>query len=130
MEQFSTLHFDNVRLSKADKTAASDHSLNIMPPLSHEIARKFNNLKILHLENVETDADLVSRALKKAGIETEILVVNNKEAYVKGIIEFAPDIILSDHTIPTLSSAEAVNIFLQSGVRIPFILVTATISEE
>ncbi len=106
-----------------------DHSL-LMPPTSYKTNRKFRNLKVLHLENVENDADLVSRTLKKAGIEAEILVVDSKEAYINAILEFAPDIILSDYTLPTLSSAEALHIFLQRGTRIPFILVTATISEE
>jgi CheY-like chemotaxis protein len=130
MEPLFTLHFDNVKLSKADNTAASDHSLTVMPPISHQTTRKFKNLKILHLEEVESDADLVRRVLKKAGIEAEILVVDNKEAYINAIIEFAPDIILSDHTLPTLNSADALNIFLHSGTRIPFILVTANMSEE
>ncbi|MEP7143076.1 MAG: response regulator [Ferruginibacter sp.] len=87
-------------------------------------------IKILHLEDAESDADLVKRALKKANIEAEILVVDNKETYMKAMIEFVPDIILSDHTLPSLNSAEALNIFLQTGIKIPFILVTATISEE
>src|SRR5450432_2572761 len=87
-------------------------------------------IKILHLEDVEIDADLVSRMLKKGNIEAEILVVDNKEAYVQALIEFAPDVVLSDHTLPSFNSKEALNIFLQSGIKIPFILVTATISEE
>lgn len=88
------------------------------------------NIKILHLEDVEFDADLVNRLLKKSNIETEIKVVDNKEAYVEALIEFAPDVILSDHTLPSFNSSDALHIFLQSGIKIPFILVTATISEE
>ncbi|MEJ7588140.1 MAG: response regulator [Ferruginibacter sp.] len=88
-----------------------------------------DKMKILHLEDAESDADLVNRILKK-NIDAEIHVVDNKEAYVAAIIEFAPDVILSDHTLPSFNSAEALNIFLQSGLRIPFILVTATVSEE
>lgn len=87
-------------------------------------------IKILHLEDVESDADLVKRILKKGEIDNDLLLVDNKEAYVKALIEFSPDIILSDHTLPSFNSAEALNIFLQSGMKIPFILVTATISEE
>lgn len=89
-----------------------------------------NTLKILHLEDVEFDADLVSRVLKKEKFVSEIKVVDTKEAYVQALIEFAPDVVLSDHTLPSFNSREALNIFLQSGMKIPFILVTATISEE
>lgn len=87
-------------------------------------------IKILHLEDVEIDADLISRFLKKGKIEADIRVVDNKEAYVRALIEFGPDVILSDHTLPSFNSSEALHIFLQSGMKIPFILVTATISEE
>ena len=89
-----------------------------------------NKIKILHLEDVEFDAELVSRVLKKGDIDAEIRVVDNKEAFVAELIEFAPDVILSDHTLPSMNSKEALTIFLQSGLKIPFILVTATISEE
>ena len=89
-----------------------------------------NKMKILHLEDVEVDAELVSRVLKKGDINAEIRVVDNKEAFVAELIGFAPDVILSDHTLPSMNSKEALTIFLQSGLKIPFILVTATISEE
>lgn len=88
------------------------------------------NLKILHLEDAEMDADLVDKVLKKGKIAAEIKVVYNKETYVDALIEFVPDVILSDHSLPSFNSEEALHIFLQSGMRIPFILVTATMSEE
>ena len=94
------------------------------------LSKMRNTLKILHLEDVEFDADLVSRVLKKEKFVSEIKVVDTKEAYVQALIEFAPDVVLSDHTLPSFNSREALNIFLQSGMKIPFILVTATISEE
>ncbi|MEO7767901.1 MAG: response regulator [Ferruginibacter sp.] len=87
-------------------------------------------IKILHLEDVELDTDLVNQVLKKAEIETEILVVETKEDYMHALIEFAPDIILCDHTLPSFNSTEALKIFQQTGLKIPFILVTANISEQ
>jgi signal transduction histidine kinase len=89
-----------------------------------------NSLRILHLEDVGIDAELTKRVIDKSKIDAEIRVVDNKEAYVDALITFAPNVILSDHTLPSFSSKEALNIFLQSGIKIPFILVTATISEE
>ena len=87
-------------------------------------------LKILHLEDVGIDAELTKRVINKSKIDAEISVVDNKESYVEALIRFAPNVILSDHTLPSFSSKEALNIFLQTGMKIPFILVTATISEE
>jgi len=87
-------------------------------------------IKILHLEDVGIDAELTKRVITKSKIDADIRVVDNKESYVDALIQFAPDVILSDHTLPSFSSKEALHIFLQSGMKIPFILVTATISEE
>ena len=87
-------------------------------------------IKILHLEDAETDADLVNRVLKKDKFNAHILVVDKKETYVDALVEFIPDVILSDHSLPSFNSEEALNIFMQSGLKIPFILVTATMSEE
>jgi len=87
-------------------------------------------LRILHLEDLFSDAELVNRALKKAKIDFERLVVDNRENFVKALTEFAPDIILSDHSLPSFNSHEALSIFKTMGLNIPFILITATVSEE
>ncbi|MCW3090237.1 MAG: hypothetical protein JWP81_1306 [Ferruginibacter sp.] len=87
-------------------------------------------IKILHLEDVSDDAELVKRVLKKAQMDAEIMVVDKKNDYVLALMEFSPDVILSDHSLPSFNSVEALSIFHQSGMKIPFILVTAAISEE
>ena len=87
-------------------------------------------LKILHLEDIATDAELVNMALKKADIVFDKLVVDIKQDYISAISEFVPDVILSDHTLPSFNSLEALSILKESGLNIPFILVTGTTSEE
>lgn len=87
-------------------------------------------LRILHLEDLPEDADFVSRALKKAGIEFEILHAEDKNEFIKALQEFSPDVILSDHSLPSFDSREALKIVKEMGLAIPFILVTATVSEE
>lgn len=87
-------------------------------------------IKILHLEDEAAYMDIVKRILNNGEILSDILVVGNKEAYIRALLEFAPDVILSAHTLPSFNSGDALQIFLQSGMKIPFILVTASISEE
>ena len=87
-------------------------------------------LKILHLEDLPSDAELVDRELKKGSIEFEKLVVDNKTDFERALKEFSPDIILSDHSLPAFNSVEALKIVKQSGEDIPFILVTSTVSED
>ncbi|OBX24534.1 PAS domain S-box-containing protein [Gelidibacter algens] len=87
-------------------------------------------LKILHLEDTPTDAELVERELKKGNIQFETFVVANKTAFEKALKAFAPDIIISDHTLPSFDSLEAIKMIKRQGLKIPIILVTATVSDE
>src|SRR5579863_9529381 len=88
------------------------------------------NIKILHIEDIQSDAELVERTLRRSGIVFEKLIVDTKEEYTKALDEFEPDIILSDHSLPSFNSLEALNILKNTKRNIPFILITATVSEE
>lgn len=87
-------------------------------------------LKILHLEDFSDDAELVSRELKKAGIRFDMLLTENKDEFSQALYDFSPDIILSDHSLGSFDSREALRIVKNSAIDVPFILVTATVSEE
>ncbi len=87
-------------------------------------------LKILHIEDVPSDAELVERTLRKSGIDFEKVTVDKKDEYIEALLNFNPDIILSDHSLPSFNSLEALKIMKDTGVDVPFILITATVSEE
>ncbi|HEX7847535.1 MAG TPA: response regulator [Chitinophagaceae bacterium] len=89
-----------------------------------------SDLKILHLEDLDADAELVARELRKGGIKGPISRATNRDEFVKALIEFEPDIILSDHSLPSFDSEEALTIVNQSNLHVPFILITSTVSEE
>ncbi len=86
--------------------------------------------RILHLEDLPSDALLIDKALKKGNVDYERLVVDTKDKFIKALNDFSPDIILADHSLPSFNSLDALVIFHETGMKIPFILVTATISEE
>jgi len=87
-------------------------------------------IKILHLEDLPSDAELVDRVLRKAKIEFEKKVVVDRPEFIQALREFQPDIILSDHSLPAFNSLEALRITKEEGIAAPLILVTATVSEE
>ena len=87
-------------------------------------------IKILHLEDLSSDAHLVEREIKKGHFPYETKVVYNKENYIEAINNFKPDIILSDHSLPTFNSSEALSYIYKNNLQIPFILVTGNVSEE
>ena len=88
------------------------------------------NLKILIIEDMEDDVELVKRVLTKEGIPFTIYCVDQRDEYLKGLMEFKPNVILSDHSLPQFNSVEALEICHRIGVDVPFILVTGTVSEE
>lgn len=87
-------------------------------------------IKILHLEDLPADAELVDRVLRKSSLVYEKKVVDNRMQFVGMLENFHPDIILSDHSLPSFDSQEALAIVREMQLRIPFILITATVSEE
>ncbi|MDB5022184.1 MAG: domain S-box protein [Pedobacter sp.] len=89
-----------------------------------------SKLRILHLEDSPSDAELVRRVLKKGNLDFERVLVDKKADFLTALNNFAPDIILSDHSLPSFNSHEALEIVKEANLNIPFILITANVSEE
>ncbi|MEO5976044.1 MAG: ATP-binding protein [Chryseolinea sp.] len=87
-------------------------------------------LRILILEDVEEDAGLIDRILKRDKIEFTRVRVDTRQGFIEAVDEFKPEIILSDHSLPQFNSIEALAICKQRRKSIPFILVTGAVSEE
>lgn len=87
-------------------------------------------LKILMIEDNPDDIVLIERVLRKAGLAFDSRSVNTRDEFNQARLEFQPDVILSDHGLPQFNSIEALDICIREQYRIPFILVTGTVSEE
>jgi two-component system, NarL family, sensor histidine kinase UhpB len=87
-------------------------------------------LKILHLEDNPYDSELITNELKKGRINFIKRLISTREELEKELVQFQPDIILSDHSLPSFSSKDALKIVNHHGQRIPFILVAGTVSDE
>ncbi|SKB42554.1 PAS domain S-box-containing protein [Dyadobacter psychrophilus] len=89
-----------------------------------------SDLKIVYLEGSEAGAVTARQALNKAGINAEIRVACNNHQYIAALAGFAPDIILSEYTLAAIHCSEAVASLRQSGLKIPFIIVSNAVSDE
>lgn len=87
-------------------------------------------LNILYLEDSSYDAELVGHTLRKAGIRFNFNIVDTREEFINALKEYTPDIILSDHSLFQFNSLEALQLYKKTSLKIPFILVTGTVSEE
>jgi PAS domain S-box-containing protein len=87
-------------------------------------------LRILILEDVPADAELMERELRRAGFGSSSKLVESKEDFLKELKDFAPDIILSDYKLPNFDGMAALEIAKELAPTIPFILVTGSMNEE
>ena len=91
-------------------------------------------LRILLLEDVPSDAELVEIELRQAGIQFTALRVETEPEFRRALADFQPDLILADYALPSFNALEALRIVnQQSPARaggVPFLLVTGNQSEE
>jgi serine phosphatase RsbU (regulator of sigma subunit) len=89
-----------------------------------------NLLKILLIEDSDTDATLLVRYLKRENVNFIHTRVWLKDDFIAALIDFKPDLIIADHTLPQFSGLEAFKFMKSENKNIPFILVTGTVSEK
>ena len=87
-------------------------------------------LRILMLEDVETDAELIQAELRRAGIRFGARRVENEPEFAAALETFHPDIVLADFSLPQFSALEALAVLKRGARSIPFVLVTGTQTEE
>lgn len=88
------------------------------------------NLRILAIEDMEDDLELIEYILSDAHLGFTTERVDNRDEFITALRRGNIDVILSDHSLPQFNSQEALTIYRESGLKIPFILVTGAVSEE
>ncbi|GEO11176.1 response regulator [Segetibacter aerophilus] len=89
-----------------------------------------DRFKILHLEDVASDAELVARTLRRHNFLFDFLVIDTEQEFIAALDHFSPDVILCDHSLPAFNSFAALKIIKDRRLNIPFIVITATMSED
>ncbi len=87
-------------------------------------------LRIMILEDVATDAELIEHELSKEGLDFLAIRVETKADFVRAIQDFRPDLILSDYALPSFDGLSALYISRESAADTPFIFVSGTLGEE
>jgi DNA-binding NarL/FixJ family response regulator len=87
-------------------------------------------LRIVILEDVATDAELIKDELREAGTVFTSTCVKDKGPYLKALDEFSPDIILSDYSLPSFDGLSALKLAAKNCPDVPFIFVSGALGEE
>jgi PAS domain S-box-containing protein/putative nucleotidyltransferase with HDIG domain len=87
-------------------------------------------LRLLIIEDSARDVALEVRALEAAGYHVIHTIAETADKMKAALAEKVFDIIISDHSMPQFDTHGALAVLKQSGLDIPFIVVSGTIGEE
>jgi PAS domain S-box-containing protein len=87
-------------------------------------------LRILILEDVPMDAELVEYELRRSRIPFNARCVDTRADFERELEEFRPDLILSDYTLPRFDGMAALSVARERAPAIPFLIVTGSVNEE
>ncbi len=87
-------------------------------------------IKVLLVEDSESDALLVIRELRKQGFEPTHLRVQDADAMRAALEAEGWDLILSDFHMPQFTGLDALGVMQAVGVDLPFIILSGTVGED
>ncbi|MFH2218485.1 MAG: PAS domain S-box protein [Pseudomonadota bacterium] len=91
---------------------------------------KSEAFRILILDDIPADAELMQYELRKSGIDFESKYVDERATFLKALKDFSPDIVLSDFSMPRFTGLEALELVKELYPAIPLIIVTGSMNEE
>lgn len=83
-------------------------------------------LRILLIEDDVADAELISHELKSSGLAFALTRVQTEPEFRQEMASDRPDLILSDHGLPSFSGFRALEITRQEHPQLPFIFVSGS----
>lgn len=87
-------------------------------------------IQILFVEDRPADAVIVSHELRKAGFAFRLKRVDSQPAFLQELKLNPPEVILSDHGLPSFDGFAALALTRANCPEVPFIFVTGGMGEE
>ena len=87
-------------------------------------------IRLLLAEDNAADVELEVRELRGAGIRVAHRVADTEESFIRELAEFAPDVIVSDFSMPRFDGQAALLIARERAPETPFLFVSGTLGEE
>lgn len=88
------------------------------------------HLRILHLEDDPSDAELIQETLSGEGIGCDVLVVATREEFVAALGSGGIDLVLADFALPCFDGMSALAIVREKHPDLPFVFVSGRLGEE
>jgi diguanylate cyclase len=87
-------------------------------------------IRVLIIEDSEDDALLLIRELRRGGFEPVFQRVDRPETMAAALAGQVWDLVISDYSMPHFSGLVALGVLRQSGLDLPFIIVSGAIGED
>ena len=87
-------------------------------------------LKILHLEDNRTDAELVQESLENGGIQCHLVRVDTRADFESALESETFDLVIADYSLPSFDGRSALAIARERSPLLPFIFVSGSLGEE
>src|SRR5258707_6478717 len=87
-------------------------------------------VQILCVEDMPAVVVILNRAVREGGLRFRSTRVDNREEFLHELEHHCPDVILSDHGLPSFDGFAALAIAREKCPDVPFIFVTSALGEE
>ena len=90
---------------------------------------QMNEIRVLHVEDNEMDAELVAQALRKGGFSASVAVVQTEAEFESQLRLRKPDVVIADYNLPQWKGMEALEVLRRAGLDVPLILVSGALGD-
>ena len=87
-------------------------------------------IRVLIVEDIPADAELMLQGLRRSGIDPVAKVVREEPDFREALASFSPEVVLIDYSLPRFSGRKALGIARREDPLLPVILVTGTLQEQ
>lgn len=87
-------------------------------------------LRILHLEDDLSDAELIQETLESEGFACHVIRAESEAEFTAELTRSIFDLILADYTLPSFDGLSALKIARDGWPHVPFIFVSGTLGED
>jgi len=96
---------------------------------TNDLAPQPGQLRVLHVEDNQLDAELVAQALRKGGFSVSIVVVQAEAEFERQLPLHRPDVVIADYNLPQWQGMDALEVLRREGLEIPLILVSGALGD-
>src|SRR6202165_2512042 len=100
----------------------------LMSP-TNDLTPQPGQLRVLHVEDNQLDAELVAQALRKGGFSVSMVVVQAEAEVERQLPLHRPDVVIADYNLPQWKGMDALYVLRREGLEIPLILVSGSLGD-